>query len=212
MGYDTSREFPIITKLKQDVKNLNQKNHIVAKIYELERQLRHEADKQRLVWVDSTTTTTTTTNTTTSSSLSKNDYSTNSEYFVQSVEIFEPRLKQSKATSSNNKPSPNNKKKNKNATNNNKSFLSKLVTSAKASTSSSTSSVGKSSTSSTANEEDPNAYDLVHSMSDFATSASSPSKDVDSSSFSPKKMFYNSPTIATTSSKLIDTIIEENDP
>ena len=52
LGYDPNKELPIVTKIKSDVKKLNDKNLIISKIREIETKLNFEADKERFLWND----------------------------------------------------------------------------------------------------------------------------------------------------------------
>lgn len=53
LGYDPNRELPIVSKVKEDVKKLNDKNVIVKKILELEKVRDFEFEKKRLIWDES---------------------------------------------------------------------------------------------------------------------------------------------------------------
>lgn len=50
LGYDPNKELPIVSKIKSDVKRLNDKNVIIKKIYEIEKQRNLEIEKRRLIW------------------------------------------------------------------------------------------------------------------------------------------------------------------
>ncbi len=50
LGYDPHKELPIITKIKNDVKKLNDKQLIISKIRDIEAKLNFEADKERFIW------------------------------------------------------------------------------------------------------------------------------------------------------------------
>ena len=50
LGYNPNRELPIVAKIKADVRKFTDKNVIVAKIKELDRELNFEADKKRFIW------------------------------------------------------------------------------------------------------------------------------------------------------------------
>lgn len=50
LGYDPKSELPIVTKIKNDVKKLNDKNVIIGKIMEIEKESEFEFEKKRLIW------------------------------------------------------------------------------------------------------------------------------------------------------------------
>jgi hypothetical protein len=50
MGYDANKEMPIMTKIRDDIRKMNDKNFIIKKIFEMEKELNFEADKKRLIW------------------------------------------------------------------------------------------------------------------------------------------------------------------
>ncbi|RNA19992.1 HEAT repeat-containing 4-like [Brachionus plicatilis] len=50
LGYDPKSELPLVTKIKNDVKKLNDKNEIISKILEIEKEREFEFEKKRLIW------------------------------------------------------------------------------------------------------------------------------------------------------------------
>ena len=53
LGYDPNKELPIVTKIKSDVKKLNDKQLIISKIKDMETKLNFEYEKKRLIWSES---------------------------------------------------------------------------------------------------------------------------------------------------------------
>lgn len=106
LGYDPTRELPLVTKIKNDVKKLNDKNAIINKIMEIEKEREYEFEKKRLIWDENEKEQTTADSTRDKLSQSSFD----------SFGPFEPRLieKKNKSNRKSKRVSPN-------------SFLSKLV-------------------------------------------------------------------------------------
>lgn len=50
LGYDPTSELPIVTRIKNDVKKLNDKNVIISKIMKIEKESEFEFEKKRLIW------------------------------------------------------------------------------------------------------------------------------------------------------------------
>jgi hypothetical protein len=196
LGYDSSKELPLVTKIKQDIKKLNSKQHIIKKIRELESELNFEADKRRFIWHEDK-----------KQAGSVKDENVN--FRVESAEIFEPRLV-NKADAGKSRAQKS-------------SFLSKLVaTTSTTMTTIETEENSLMSESSTrqANYDEVNCVDESDPSSSSARQiASAANLDIESfesgspkRSLSPKKVFFGSPSLAnTSSSKFIDTILEEND-
>lgn len=49
-GFDPNKELPIVTKIRTDVKKLNDKNVIIQKIKEMEKDINFKMDKDRFIW------------------------------------------------------------------------------------------------------------------------------------------------------------------
>ena len=52
LGYNPNRELPIVAKIKSDVSKFNDKNAIVKRIKELDREKKFEEDIERFIWND----------------------------------------------------------------------------------------------------------------------------------------------------------------
>lgn len=48
-GYDPNKELPIVSKIKADIKKLNDKQHIIERIHEMEKAEKYEIDKMVLI-------------------------------------------------------------------------------------------------------------------------------------------------------------------
>ncbi|CAF0808152.1 unnamed protein product [Brachionus calyciflorus] len=110
LGYDPNRELPIVTKIKEDIKKLNDKNVIISKILEIEKKHDFEFEKKRLIWDEND-----------DDGLKKDSCrDAKSESSYESFGPFEPRLiEKSKKNNSNIFRKAKNSK--------NSNFLSKLV-------------------------------------------------------------------------------------
>jgi hypothetical protein len=52
LGYDPLKEVPIVTKIKEDIKKFNNKNQVIGRIKELEKEFYYEIDKKTYIWTD----------------------------------------------------------------------------------------------------------------------------------------------------------------
>jgi hypothetical protein len=50
LGYDPLKEVPIVTKIKSDIKKFNDKNQVISRIKELERDYYYKIDKKQFIW------------------------------------------------------------------------------------------------------------------------------------------------------------------
>jgi hypothetical protein len=50
LGYDPLKEVPIVTKIKSDIKKFNDKNQVITRIKELEREFYYKIDKKQFIW------------------------------------------------------------------------------------------------------------------------------------------------------------------
>ena len=52
LGYDPLKEVPIVTQIKADIKKFNDKNQVISRIKELEKEYYYELDKKQYIWLE----------------------------------------------------------------------------------------------------------------------------------------------------------------
>lgn len=50
LGFDPRQEVPIVTRIKSDIKKFNDKNQVIHRIKELDKELDYKLDKERYIW------------------------------------------------------------------------------------------------------------------------------------------------------------------